>query len=239
MKRFVVLTSVLLTLYCETPKQGLLDNNIFYHKYYRIFSFHTQDFDEEIKYDSSIKFCYKVYYLKNHHKRYAFEFINEKSNIEYRGFFNKNGMLKKINVFDSSRGRMNMEFFYSNIDKLKSIKLLDDNKKIFAFGKVEKSKGEKVLFLKFKQVETNKPVLYYIIRGNGKGRDLEIATYSTDGTLFSNHLYFYNKKNQLAKYEFYKKLNFIFGIEFVNGRVDYIYNERDNNENYYDEKDNY
>ncbi len=225
MKKFSVLIIAIVFFSCESSKQGILNSDNFHNKCFRLFSFHTQNFSNEIVEISYKRFCYKVYYSKKNDKRVAFEFINEKNKTEFIGYFNADEMLKKISVIDTSRGRMNMEFFYSSENILKSIKLLDDDKKIFAFGKVIRSNEDKVMFIKFNRVETNEPVLFHIIRGNEQGRDLEIATYSTDGTLFSNHLYFYNK-NKLSRYEFYKKLNFMLGIQFYKGRISDIYKNK-------------
>lgn len=190
------------------------DSDKYSYKFFRNFSFHTQQFRQPISSNLNAKFCYKVYYNKSTQKRYAFEFIDEKGNAEFIGYFNAIEKIKKIEVLDYKRGRMNMQFFYNLKNKINKVKLLDDTKNIFAYGEVNYSNNSRVIFIKFNQSDIRKPRLFYIIRRDKKGNDVEIAAYSSNGSLFTNNLFFYYKDNKLKKYEFYKKLNLITKIEF-------------------------
>ncbi len=205
---------------CTTESVIPLNSKDYFYKYYRNFSFYTQDFNEEIRQETLAKFCYKVYFHRATGKRAAFEFINERNITEFMGYFNVSEKLQTIEVQDSSRGRMNMSFFYNPDNLLTQVRLLDDNKKIFAYGKAQYSANKKLLFVVFKQAETHQKIMYIIIRTNDQGNDEEIATYSAEGMLFSNHLYFYDDNGRLNKYEFYRKLKFIVGFQFfANGFI--------------------
>jgi hypothetical protein len=196
-------------------------------KFYRNFSFVYNLFSQPLENEINRRFCYKVYFNKINLRKIAFEFINEEEKIEYVGYFNESEQLEKIDAVDNSRARMNMEFIYNQEKTLTNVKLFDDSKKLFSQGNVSFSDKGRLMFITFALNEASTPLLFHMVRSNENKRDIEIATYSANGTLFSNHLYFYDTNNNLSRYEFYRKLKFETGLIFLpNGQIRKIKSEQ-------------
>jgi len=196
-------------------------------KFCRTFSLHSQDFKEEIKTRTSQKFCYKLYINKLSNQKLFFEFIDENGYIEYKGIFYPGGKLKYINVYDVSKNRMNMEYFYDNKNILNKAVLYDDTGNPFANGTVKFTNDDRIILLEFFQNGANNANLTQIVRRDEKYNDVEIATFSSHGTMLSTHLFFYNKESKLIKYIFYKKLKFILGLKFTKkGEIIRVNDER-------------